>query len=50
MKSVMKSIQQRRAHNRACTELNRLSDRELADLGIYRADIPSIVSGNRFLD
>ena len=50
MKSVFKSIQQRRAHNRACRELNNLSDRELADLGIFRADIPSVVAGNRHLD
>ena len=50
MKSVFKSIQQRRAHNRACRELNNLSDRELADLGIFRADIPSVVAGNRRLD
>ena len=50
MKSVLKSIQQRRSQNRACSELNRLSDRELADLGIFRADIPSIVAGHRHLD
>lgn len=50
MKSVFKSIRQHRAHNRACRELNSLSDRELADLGIFRADIPSVVAGNRHLD
>ena len=50
MKSVLKTFQQRRAHSRACDELNRLSDRELADLGIFRADIPSIVAGNRHLN
>ena len=50
MKSVLQNIQRRRANNRACNELNRLSDRELADLGIFRADIPSIVAGNRRLD
>lgn len=50
MKSLFKSMKQHRAHNRACSELNRLSDRELADLGIFRADIPSIVTGNRYLD
>ncbi|WP_419912407.1 DUF1127 domain-containing protein [Hoeflea sp.] len=50
MKSVFKALQKQRAHNRACNELNNLSDRELADLGIFRADIPSIVAGNRRLD
>ena len=50
MKNVFKSIKRHQAHNHACSELNRLSDRELADLGIFRADIPSIVSGNRYLD
>lgn len=50
MKSIFKTIKQRRAHNRACEELNRLSDHELADLGIFRADIPSIVAGHRRLD
>ncbi|MEX3009249.1 DUF1127 domain-containing protein [Hoeflea sp. TYP-13] len=50
MRSMMKAMQQRRAQSRACSELNRLSDRELADLGIYRADIPSVVAGNRHLD
>ncbi len=50
MKNVFKTIKQHRANNRACSELNRLSDRELADLGIFRADIPSIISGNRYLD
>ena len=50
MKNVFKAIKQQRAHNRACHELNSLSDRELADLGIFRADIPSVVAGNRHLD
>ncbi|WP_276562306.1 DUF1127 domain-containing protein [Hoeflea prorocentri] len=50
MKSVFKTLQASRAHSKACNELSRLSDRELADLGIYRADIPSVVAGHRRLD
>ena len=50
MKSIFKALQAHRAHNRACNELSRLSDRELADLGIYRADIPSVVAGHRRLN
>lgn len=34
--------QQRRAYNQAAFELNALSDRDLADIGIARCDIPSI--------
>ena len=47
MRNILKSIKQQRAHSRACNELNNLSDRELADLGIFRADIPSVVAGHR---
>jgi uncharacterized protein YjiS (DUF1127 family) len=34
-----------RERRAAVTELNNLNDRELADLGIARADIRSVVSG-----
>ncbi|MEM9105856.1 MAG: DUF1127 domain-containing protein [Pseudomonadota bacterium] len=47
MKNIFKNIKQHRAHSRACAELNSLSDRELADLGIFRADIPSVIAGHR---
>ena len=45
--SLLSALKQRRNYNRAQNELDRLSDRELADLGIYRADIPSVVRGHR---
>lgn len=34
--------QERRAYNETINELSGLSDRDLADIGISRADIPSI--------
>ncbi len=45
--SLLSALKQRRNYNRAQNELSRLSDRELADLGIFRADIPSVVRGHR---
>lgn len=35
----------RRATSQAFRELSELNDRELADLGIARADIPAVVNG-----
>ena len=35
-------LRQRRAYAELLAELNRLSDRELLDIGIARADIPAI--------
>ena len=32
------------AYNKAAEELHKLSDRELADLGIYRCEIPYVVA------
>ena len=34
--------QERRAYNQAAYELSALSDRDLADIGVARCDIPSI--------
>jgi hypothetical protein len=31
------------AYNKAASELHNLSDRELADLGIYRSDVHNVV-------
>ncbi len=39
---IATAIQQRRVYIRTVTELNGLTDRELADLGIGRASIPEI--------
>ena len=48
--SLLSTLRQRRKDARARNELERLSDRELADLGLFRADIPSVVRGDRRLD
>ncbi|MCM2503582.1 MULTISPECIES: DUF1127 domain-containing protein [Aureimonas] len=40
--NIVRSYASWRRYRETCTELNRLSQRELADLGISRADIPSI--------
>ncbi len=48
--SLFSAMKKRRNYARARGELERLSDRELADLGIFRADIPSVVRGDRRLD
>jgi len=32
------------AYNSAFTELNKLSDKELADLGVYRCEIQNVVA------
>jgi len=45
--NLFRAIQRSREIRRARNELERLSDHELADLGIFRADIPSVVSGKR---
>jgi uncharacterized protein YjiS (DUF1127 family) len=38
-------VQKRRAYYRTLSELGGLTDRELTDIGISRADIPSVASG-----
>ena len=40
--SVLTAIHQRRVYTRTVAELNALTDRELADLGISRLSIPEI--------
>ena len=42
---MLNFIAQWRREREAVRELSRLSDRELADLGVVRSDIPSIVAG-----
>jgi uncharacterized protein YjiS (DUF1127 family) len=37
-------LQRSVAYNKAAEELLKLSDRELADLGIYRCEIPYVVA------
>ena len=43
--SFRQSVEMRRAQQRARDELDAYSDRQLQDLGISRADIPSVVAG-----
>ena len=45
--NLFKALKRSRQMSRARNELESLSDRELADLGIFRADIPSVISGKR---
>ncbi|ALN73415.1 MULTISPECIES: DUF1127 domain-containing protein [unclassified Aureimonas] len=40
--NIMRSYSSWRRYRETCNELNRLSHRELNDLGIARTDIPSI--------
>lgn len=40
--NIVRSYANWRRYRDTCSELNRLSQRELADLGIARSDIPSI--------
>jgi uncharacterized protein YjiS (DUF1127 family) len=37
---IVSAYRQWRRYNRSLSELNRLGDRELADIGITRGDIP----------
>ena len=43
--SLIRMINSLREYHRNLAELSQLSDRELADIGIDRADIPRIASG-----
>jgi uncharacterized protein YjiS (DUF1127 family) len=43
--TVLTAISQRRVYTRTVAELNALTDRELADLGISRLAIPEIARG-----
>jgi uncharacterized protein YjiS (DUF1127 family) len=39
---LVSAFRQWRRYNRSLSELNRLGDRELADIGITRGDIPRV--------
>ncbi len=43
--TVVRFLQSWRRYNRSLNELSRLGDRELADIGISRSDIPRIAWG-----
>jgi uncharacterized protein YjiS (DUF1127 family) len=43
--SLMRIMRAFRAYRRNLTELSHLSDRELADVGLNRSDIPHIAAG-----
>ena len=40
--NIVRSYNNWRRYRETCTELNRLSQRELSDLGISRTEIPSV--------
>lgn len=42
VKVVGQAMQRRRAYHQTIFEMNNLSDRDLADLGLSRCDIPSV--------
>ena len=43
---IVSVYRQWRRYNRSLSELNRLGDRELADIGISRSDIPRVAWEN----
>lgn len=40
--AIIRFIQEWKRYNQSLNELNRLGDRELADIGISRSDIPRV--------
>lgn len=40
--AIVRFIQEWKRYNQSLNELNRLGDRELADIGISRSDIPRV--------
>lgn len=44
--SLIRMIQAFRDYQRNLSELSRLSDRELADIGLDRSDIPRVAAGS----
>ena len=44
--SVIRMIQAFRRRRRTLAELSQLSDRELADIGLDRSDIPRVAAGS----
>jgi uncharacterized protein YjiS (DUF1127 family) len=43
--SIVRFLRAWRRYNQSLSELNRLGDRELADIGISRSDIPRVAWG-----
>jgi uncharacterized protein YjiS (DUF1127 family) len=44
--SIIRAIQSFRDYHRNLLELSQLSDRELADIGLDRSDIPRVAEGS----
>lgn len=47
IKRILRSIAKCNEYRRVVSELNRLNDKELSDIGINRCDIPRIAAGER---
>mgnify|MGYP001160188643 CR=1 FL=1 len=43
--TILRAIQAFRDYHRNLTELSQLTDRELADIGLERSDIPAVAAG-----
>ena len=43
---IVRFLRSWKRYNRSLNELNRLGDRELADIGISRSDIPRVAWGS----
>lgn len=46
LRGIARSFSEAQAARRTYEELSRLSDRELADMGLTRSNIPAVVAGN----
>jgi uncharacterized protein YjiS (DUF1127 family) len=44
--SIIRMIREFRDYQRNVAELSQLNDRELADIGLDRSDIPRVAAGN----
>ena len=42
LSQIMRFLRQWRRYNKSLRELSQLGDHELADMGIYRSDIPRV--------
>lgn len=48
--TIVRFFREWRRYNQSLSELNRLGDRELADIGISRSDIPRVAWSHALVD